>query len=68
MHPYIAEQLVRAHSADLSREADAARLAKRAKAPKHLAPAGRVRTAVGGGLVRIGLRLAGAPGAHATDW
>jgi hypothetical protein len=68
MHPYIAEQLIRARSADLGREADAARLAKRAEAPKQSAPAGRVRAVVGGGLVRLGLRLGGAAAARATEW
>jgi hypothetical protein len=68
VHPFIAEQLIRARGADLRREADAARLAKRAEAPTGGAPAGRVRAAVGGSLVRLGLRLAGASGARATDW
>lgn len=60
MHPFIAEQLVRAHGADLYREAEEARLARRARPTPAGRPHRRMRIAIGERIVRLGLRLAGA--------
>lgn len=67
MHPFVAEELFRAHAEDLRREADAARLAVRARRSTGR-PRLRARAVVGTGLVRLGLRLAGTRTVRATEW
>lgn len=62
MHPYVAYELSRAKLDELRREADRARLIRSVTASGRAAPIPRshrrVRAALGGGLVRLGLRLA----------